>query len=525
MSRSLRRDLRSLEDNVLDETTIDNEIRETIRAGLTDSDPVTQRTAARVLSDVPEETVVEFYDELLAVFERGIEQDDDKQRRAAEEASRRLLSCIQTHDREPDELMALADAALEEGGPELSTAGATVLTGLIAYHNYELDSDQVDALVKHVTLLDLLVDSYPRRVDLIAPALDVLGSAASTHAPTITEETARLSLEQYLCGPHLKGRVSATKFLALLAEEDTDYVSEYHLDLITKLGDDDQVAGIAANGLRHFADGTDVESLRPLRFLDDSALVRDDASSARRITELIRAAVDAAPEWVDELPIGAIEKMYHEQSVADSYTRALMIDVLGRSAAVADSDYADPELIDEAIEVAATADQFLDQIRSIDPIEQGIAGAIVADPDSMLVPTAAAASSRLTDVGELLSVNKGFLENLEQLAEDDETTPEDIERQAARSDTLTVLVSFLSITALARAIERSPEVRSSAVETLEAADDPVDYHVVLIRALSQAEFEPDDRNERDRLEGLVSLLDHFDELDPDDRNITIFDDE
>lgn len=518
MSRRLRSELRSIRSSLTDSTSLSDGDRETIREGLTADNTSTQRQAVRTLEKGSPETAADFLPELRAILEQAVDTGDDDIHGAAETAARTILSLPEISDSDSETLEPVAEDLLDAGGPQRATAGAVLIVELSLNADYTPTRKQVDDITTHILLTTAVVNNVPRTIDCIAPSLGLLAFAAREDAEYVVEQMPEFPLEQYLKSPYQKSRAPATHLLQELAADCPDYVSAYNIDLVTQLRDDEEnVVSLAGRALETLAESGGIDQLRPVTQLDRSEFERESSSALTGLTKAVDAIVEAAPPWLEEVPINSIVNLQRNDAVTRPTNRARTVAIVGKYAAAADSSYATDDLVEYAYATLETADEPVESIAMLSDLKDGLAASIEARPAEMLSAVTAAG-------GDLGGPVEGTYDSATVLkaaglgadrASADGEMPSDSEHD---QDTVEFLSQYVTIEAIRAALQRDATTRDRVLDTLEAMESPEFRHRVYAYAISMADFSGLSDDTRTRFEALEAEFrdtDHVGFVDED----------
>ncbi|MFC4248709.1 hypothetical protein ACFOZ7_17550 [Natribaculum luteum] len=387
MSRAVRRELRTIDDRLSergDGQFTDDELQ-VISGALTDSDPRTQGRAITLLDDedVDESSLPleRLKPDLASVIKTGIDADDVRPKRNAERATRVLTS----GDGDDHELVAdlshLGESMLQVADPRLRTGGATLLAPVTTFGEYIPGADEVEAMADHVALSVTYLDGFERQIDAIAPASLTLAHAPEEHMDLIPPRLEPIDLGPFLTGPHAKGRTMVAELLRSLAGSEPEVVSDYTLELTTRLDDEEPlVAQLASVALVELADETENDALRPAVHVLPSALDHDEERIIEAAFRVADAIADAIPRELDRLPIERVEAIARETDPKTKpQLRARSVRVIGARATATESAALAESATSIAYETLTAADP-TDLLASLVPLQNGLRDALLAAP-------------------------------------------------------------------------------------------------------------------------------------------------
>lgn len=421
MTRDIRRELRSIRRAVddADDPALDDDDVETITHGLTSDDGRTRNSAARALQQTPMEVVPggTLRDPLVEAITASFDDDGKRSRRAAEQASRVLAEHQLQTETVDDDLVDLAERMLGVRNPFLRTGGAAMLGPALVVGEYDVGEDVVDDLTEHITMTELLTESFERRVDNLKPAFLVLAEADAGHSGAVAGGIQSAATEEYLHTHYGNARSITAKLLRSVADTEPDVVAEYSLDLVLRLRDDaPQTALNAGKALAELADERGIDLLRPTTQVLPRALATDDPGALTGVLEVLVTVVEADPEWTTELPIERVRDLQTDEAIADRpRIRSKVTTILGQYA-----NKRDPSVVDEGFpefvfgtvtrEPAAEA-----SFPNHPQIGSGLSDALTAAPETLVPATLAAGSEfaqgdfeGLTDLSPHASLLESF---------------------------------------------------------------------------------------------------------------------
>lgn len=518
MSRRLRSELRSIRSSLTDSTSLSDGDRESVREGLTAEDTSTQRQAVRTLKKGSPETAADFFPELQAILEQAVDTDDDDIHEASETAARTILSLPEISDSDFETLEPVAEDLLDAGGPQRATAGAVLIVELSLNADYTPTRKQVNDITTHILLTTAVVNNVPRKIDYIAPSLGLLAFAAREDAEYVVEQMPELPLEQYLKSPYQKARAPATHLLQELAADCPDYVSAHNLDLVTQLRDDEEnVVALAGRTLETLAESAGIDQLRPVTQLDRSDFERESPSALTGLTKAVDTIAEAAPPWLEEIPINSIVDLQRNDAATKPTNRARTVAIVGKYAATADSSYATADLVQYAYATLETADDPIESIAILSNLKEGLSASIEARPAEMLSAVTAAGNDLggpVEDTYDPATVLKAAGQGAEHVSADGGMLTDSEHGQ----DTVEFLSQYVTIEAIRHALQRDRATRDRVLDTLEAMESPEFCHRVYVYAISMADFSelPDETRTRvEVLEARFRDTDHFGFVDED----------
>lgn len=387
MSRAIRCELREIQDRLADreDAALTDRELQTIAGALADSDARTRSKALRVLKAdelgeraLPTERLKP---DLVTIIKDGIDADDARPKRNAERAAR-FLSKRGIYERElVGDLTHLGESMLAVPDPRLRAGGAALLIPLVISGEYELGADQVEDLGSHVRLSLTFVDGLERRIDVVTPALIVLGQARDELSGPIAATLRGVDLSTLLTTHLEKARSATVMLLASLAAGEPEFVGEYVLELTLRLDDEPEIAVFAASALAEVSQEIDAEALRPALHVVPSTLECDDEGVVTAALIVASAIAAAEPDWLERLPIDRIEELEQSETVRSPRDLGRIVQVLGACAASMGSTHLSERALSIAYESIGTVDRPRDLVPALKAISEGVRDAILADAE------------------------------------------------------------------------------------------------------------------------------------------------
>jgi hypothetical protein len=435
MTRDIRRELRSIRKDVdnADDPSFDDGDIATVVDGLTSDDGRTRSSAARTLHESPSEIVPgeTLRDPLVETVEAGIEDEGKQARRAAEKASR-VLGEYQLETRTvDDELTALAERMVEVRNPFLRTGGAALLGPALVVGEVDVGEDVIASLSEHITMSELLVESFERKLDNLQPVFLVFTEVDDAHSEAVADSIETAAIETYLHTHHENARGVTARLLRSVAATEPETVAQYTLDLILRLRDDASQAALhAGRALAELADEQGVAPLRPTTQILPQALETTDPDALTGVVELLVTVVEADPEWTTDLPVERVSDLQTSDAVADRpRLRSKLAATLGRYAKSRDRSVIGegfPEFVLGTVTVDPAEDASLPNPPQLG---LGLADALTAAPTTFVPATLAAGSGSvqndLEDLADLSPLASFFGALASKVTTDGEADPSD----------------------------------------------------------------------------------------------------
>lgn len=387
MSRAIRRELREIQDQLPDREDVEltDEELQTIAGALADSDARTRSKALRVLKtdELDEQAlpVARLKPYLVTVIKDGIDADEARPKRNAERAAL-MLSQQGVYERDlAEDFTHLGESMLAVPDPRLQAGGAALLIPSMLSDEYGLGKDQVDDLKCHVQLTFMFVENFERQVDVVTPALFVLGQARDELSGSVEAILRGVDLSPLLTSHREKARSATVSVLESLAANEPEFVEEYVLELTLRLDDDPEIAVFAARALVEVSKGTDAEALRPALHVLPSTLERDDEGVVTAALIVASAIAAAEPDWLERLPMDRIEDLGRSGEVRSPRDLGRIVQILGAHAASTGSARLAESALSIGYESIAVVDRPQDLVPALRAISGGLRDAILAGPE------------------------------------------------------------------------------------------------------------------------------------------------